>query len=183
MTAAATQRSRSTKAGLGKAIAAQKATQDAPQLQREQPRHAPSSQKSVLLIEIKKFTKDLTPLQTHDRVTKGIRVADLRRFMDAYHLLDTSQVLKVIGTSERTLQRAAEKAKPLDMNVSDRALRLATVTSQAMDVLGSQEAAERWLSIPALGLGGRKPIDLLQSTQGTELVRTLLTRMDYGVYA
>jgi len=152
-------------------------------LQHEQPRNAPSSQKSMLLIEIKKFTKDLTPLQTHDRVTKGIGVADLRRFMGAYHLLATSQVLKVIGTSERTLQRAAEKAKPLDMNVSDRALRLATVTSQAMDVLGSQEAAERWLSIPALGLGGRKPIDLLQSTEGTELVKTLLTRMDYGVYA
>ena len=51
MTAPATQRSRSTKVGLGKAIAAQKATQDAPQLQREQPRHAPSSQKSKLLIE------------------------------------------------------------------------------------------------------------------------------------
>ena len=52
-----------------------------------------------------------------------------------------------------------------------------------MDVLSSQEAAERWLSTPALGIDGRKPIDLLQSTEGTELVKTLLTRMDYGVYA
>jgi uncharacterized protein (DUF2384 family) len=32
-------------------------------------------------------------------------------------------------------------------------------------------------------LDERKPIDLLQSSEGTELVRTLLTRMDYGVYA
>jgi hypothetical protein len=69
VTAAATQRSRSTKAGLGKAIAAQKATQDAPQLQREQPRHAPSRQKSVLLIEIKKFTR----ISRHFRRMTGLR--------------------------------------------------------------------------------------------------------------
>ena len=139
--------------------------------------------KSTLMVELKKFTKELTPLQTHDRVTKGIGVAALRRLMGAYQLLDTEQVLQVIGISERTLQRAAEKARPLDINVSDRALRLASVTSQAIDVLGSQEAAERWLSSPALGLDGRKPIDLLQSTEGTDLVKTLLTRMDYDVYA
>ena len=58
-----------------------------------------------------------------------------------------------------------------------------SVTRQAIDVLGSQEAAERWLSTPATGLDQRKPIDLLQSSEGTELVKTLLTRMDFGVYA
>jgi putative toxin-antitoxin system antitoxin component (TIGR02293 family) len=138
---------------------------------------------SALMVEVKRFTKELSPLQTHDLVTKGIGVANLRRLMNAYLLLDNDQICKVIGASERTLQRAAEKAKPLDTNVSDRAIRLASVTSQAIDVLGSQEAAERWLSSPALGLDGRKPIDLLQSTEGTDLVKTLLTRMDYDVYA
>jgi putative toxin-antitoxin system antitoxin component (TIGR02293 family) len=142
-----------------------------------------SGDKPVLRLELKKFTRELTPLQTHDLVTKGIGVASLRRFMSAYQLLDSDQICKVIGTSERTLQRAAGKARPLDTNVSDRALRLASVTSQAIDVLGSQNAAERWLSRPALALDGRKPIDLLQSTEGTDLVKTLLTRMDYDVYA
>ncbi len=142
-----------------------------------------SGETSALRLELKRFTRELTPLQTHDLVTKGIGVANLRRLMNAYLLLDNDQICKVIGASERTLQRAAEKAKPLDPNVSDRALRLASVTSQAIDVLGSQEAAERWLSSPALGLDGRKPIDLLQSTEGTDLVKTLLTRMDYDVYA
>ncbi|MGZ5914556.1 MAG: type II RES/Xre toxin-antitoxin system antitoxin [Hyphomicrobium sp.] len=144
---------------------------------------AASGQKSILMVELKKFTKELTPLQTHDLVTKGIGVASLKRLMSAYHLLDTDQICKVIGTSERTLDRTGKKARPLSTSVSDRALRLASVTSQAIDVLGSQEAAERWLSSPALGLDGRKPIDLLQSTEGTDLVKTLLTRMDYDVYA
>jgi putative toxin-antitoxin system antitoxin component (TIGR02293 family) len=80
-------------------------------------------------------------------------------------------------------RRSASAAKTLDPNASDRALRLVSVTSQAIDVLGSQEAAERWLASPAMGLDRRKPIDLLQSTEGTEMIKTLLTRMDYGVYA
>ncbi len=71
----------------------------------------------------------------------------------------------------------------MDTNDSDQALRLASVAARAIDVLGSQQAAERWLSSPALGLDGRKPIDLLQSTEGTDLVKILLTRMDYDVYA
>ena len=64
-----------------------------------------------------------------------------------------------------------------------RALRIRSVMSQAVAVLGSKRAAERWLTNPTLGLDGRKPIDLLQSTEGTELVKILLTRMDYDVYA
>jgi putative toxin-antitoxin system antitoxin component (TIGR02293 family) len=56
-------------------------------------------------------------------------------------------------------------------------------TSGAIDVLGSKDAAEHWLAAPAIGLDQRQPIDLLQSSEGAELVKTLLTRMDYGVYA
>ena len=71
----------------------------------------------------------------------------------------------------------------LDHNASDRALRLASVLNQATDVLGSQLAAEHWLSSPAIGLDRRIPIDLLQSSEGTAMVKTLLSRMEYGVYA
>ena len=34
-----------------------------------------------------------------------------------------------------------------------------------------------------MGLDRRRPIDLLQSTEGTTLVKTLLIRIDHGVYA
>ena len=73
--------------------------------------------------------------------------------------------------------------KTVDANATDRALRLVSVMSQAQEVLGSQDAAERWLSSPAMGLDQRVPIDLLQSSEGTAMVKTLLSRMEYGVYA
>jgi putative toxin-antitoxin system antitoxin component (TIGR02293 family) len=86
----------------------------------------------------------------------------------ACRLIESGAVLRAIGIGERALRRAQEESKRLDANVSDRVLRLAAVTLKAIDVLGSQETAERWLSIPAMGLDSRKPIDLLQTTGGTE---------------
>jgi len=126
----------------------------------------------------------MTGLRAHDLVTKGVSVAVAKQVMGAFQLIDETQLYNVLGISQKTMQRrSASATKTLDPNASDRALRLVSVTSQAIDVLGSQDAAERWLSSPAMGLDRRKPIDLLQSTEGTEMVKTLLTRMDYGVYA
>ena len=130
------------------------------------------------------FDGNLTGLGAHDLVTQGVSVLDAKQLMKAFTVIDEGQLYSVLGITARTMQRRAASAhKTLDPNASDRALRLVSVTSQAIDVLGSLEAAERWLSTPAIGLDQRKPIDLLRSSGGTELVKTLLTRMDYGVYA
>ncbi|MBY4791621.1 antitoxin Xre/MbcA/ParS toxin-binding domain-containing protein [Burkholderia multivorans] len=84
--------------------------------------------------------------------------------------------------SERTLQRRKDSASRLDSNASDCLLHLAAVTEQAADVWG-QGAAERWRSTGPMALDGRRAIDLLQRTKGTELVKTLLARWDHGAYA
>jgi putative toxin-antitoxin system antitoxin component (TIGR02293 family) len=126
---------------------------------------------------------DMTPLQTHDIVTKGLPVALAREMIDEYAVVTREALLLAVGVSERTLQRGKDESRLLDSNATDRLIRLASVTEQAIEVLGSKEAAEQWLSQPAIGLDQRRPIDLLQSSEGTELVKTLLTRMDYGVYS
>ncbi|HEY2977238.1 MAG TPA: antitoxin Xre/MbcA/ParS toxin-binding domain-containing protein [Burkholderiaceae bacterium] len=131
-----------------------------------------------------KSRRDVAGLEAHDLVTQGVSVADAREVLKAFTLIDEKQFYEVLGISGRTMQRrAASAAKTLDSNASDRVLRLVSVTDQAIRVFGSQEAAERWLSSPAIGLDRRKPIELLGSTDGTDLVKALLTRMEYGVYA
>ncbi len=127
--------------------------------------------------------RKLSPLQTHKLVAEGLPVATALELMASYRFIDRALVLKAVGISERTLQRAMAAGKALDSNASDRTLRLNSVTRQATDVLGSREAAEHWLTRPAIGLDQHKPIELLQSSEGTELIKTLLTRMDHGVYA
>ena len=40
----------------------------------------------------------------------------------------------------------------------------------------------RWLNSSVLALSGRRPIDLLATPTGVEMVKTLLTQLEYGVY-
>lgn len=54
--------------------------------------------------------------------------------------------------------------------------------AKATEVFGSVDEAERWMSRPAMGLDGQRPIDLLQTVRGTELVHDFLVRLEYGVY-
>ena len=131
-----------------------------------------------------KLHQEITGLTAHDLVTKGVSVAAVKQVMDSFNIITDAQIHEVLGISAKTLQRRSTSgAKTLDSNASDRALRLVSVTRQAINVLGTQEAAERWLDSAAIGLDRRRPIDLLKSTEGCELVKTLLTRMEYGVYA
>jgi putative toxin-antitoxin system antitoxin component (TIGR02293 family) len=121
------------------------------------------------------------PLSVHRLAMKGVQKHLARKFSSAFLLLPRKEVLRVIGVSERTLQRA-EDDDVLDPNASDRLLRLAAVIEQAIEVLRSQEAAEAWLERPAIALDRNRPMDLLETFEGTELVKTLLQRMDYEIY-
>ena len=49
-------------------------------------------------------------------------------------------------------------------------------------MLGSQAEAEHWLSTPAMALNRRRPVDLLISPAGVEMVEQLLGRVERGVY-
>lgn len=125
-----------------------------------------------------------TAIETHDLVKRGVPVSDARQLLRALEIISEGEFYEVLGINPRTMERRAETGKKtLDRNSSDNVLRLVSVMEQAILVLGSQAEAERWLTSPAIGLDQRKPIELLQSTEGTMLVKTLLTRMEYGVYA
>ena len=52
----------------------------------------------------------------------------------------------------------------------------------ATEVLGSREAAGRWLVESAIGLDQRRPLDLLSTSAGADIVRTFLERLQHGVY-
>ena len=119
----------------------------------------------------------------HEMIEKGLPSQDILSFIDSVKLFnDKKVVIKVIGISERTLYRRINKPEPLTTEQSSRTWRFAETLTKAEDVFGDPAEAERWMTTPAMGLEGRKPIDLLTTQVGYELVDDFLTRMDYGVY-
>jgi putative toxin-antitoxin system antitoxin component (TIGR02293 family) len=61
-------------------------------------------------------------------------------------------------------------------------MEVAEILAKATAVLGSRTEAERWLDRPAIGLDHRRPIDLLATTAGVEIVENHLERIEHGVY-
>ena len=58
----------------------------------------------------------------------------------------------------------------------------AEILAKASAILGSQEDAERWLQTLAIGLNRQRPIDLLATRAGAEIVENFLSQLEYGVY-
>lgn len=124
-------------------------------------------------------------LDAHDLVARGIPRAAAKHLLDHLVLLDRSSALEpALGMSSRTLQRhRAELGKPLSMEQSAKALKFAEVLAKATTVFGSQDEAEAWLERPAMGLDRRRPIDLMATPVGADIVETFLDRLEFGVYA
>lgn len=56
------------------------------------------------------------------------------------------------------------------------------IFADAVEVFGSEGAARAWMGKPAIGLDGQRPVDLLQTAEGTEVVKAFLVRLRFGVY-
>lgn len=128
-------------------------------------------------------TQARSAFEIHEMIEKGLPSQDIISFVESVGLLhDKKVVVKVIGMSERTLYRRVKKPEPLTAEQSSRTWRFAEILTKAEDVFGDAGEAERWMNTPAMGLEGRKPIDLITTQVGYELVDDFLTRMDHGVY-
>ena len=124
-----------------------------------------------------------TAFDAHEMLLEGLPGDALNQLERGLQVLDAAALAKAIGMSLRTLQRRrADPSQPLSVDQSGRVWRFAEILAKATEVMGSQRDAEEWLSEPAIGLNGQKPIDLLATAAGTELVETFLCQIQYGVY-
>ncbi len=119
----------------------------------------------------------------HDTVAKGLPAEALTHLVQSLKSLSMDEVLAAVGVSGRTVQRRKLAPKGLlGSDVSGRLWRFAHVLASATEVFGEQVEAERWLVTPAIALDRRRPIDLLSSPVGADLVEELLGRLETGVY-
>jgi putative toxin-antitoxin system antitoxin component (TIGR02293 family) len=125
------------------------------------------------------------PFDAHDKLMAGLSGTSLLHLIDNLKVLrKPSLIEKAVGMSIRTLQRCREfPAKRLSPEQSGRAWKFSEVLAQATKVFGSQREAEEWMERPAMGLDQRRPIDLLATPAGTEIVENFLTRLEYSGFA
>jgi putative toxin-antitoxin system antitoxin component (TIGR02293 family) len=123
-------------------------------------------------------------LDVHHWVSHGIPSISISHLAHAIEPLSSQTLSEALGVSQRTLHRKkGSQNDTLTVAQGGRTFKFAEVVAKATLALGSREAAVQWLTSPAMGLDQQKPVDLIATPMGTQLVEELLGRIEYGVYA
>ncbi|SKB39460.1 putative toxin-antitoxin system antitoxin component, TIGR02293 family [Salegentibacter holothuriorum] len=96
--------------------------------------------------------------------------------------LTLKQVAKLIHVSERTLQRYSPE-KTMDINSSERLIELTRLFHKGIDVFNEKEKFIAWLDRPNKSLANSKPIGLIETSMGIDLVMDELLRIEHGVFS
>ncbi len=127
--------------------------------------------------------KPASRTEIHSTLVAGVPYGALLHLVDSAKGLDEDDIARVLGISTRTLRRQVETPeRPMPVDLASKAWLLAETLAKAAEVFGGKDEAEDWMSSRALGLDNERPIDLLQTVQGAEVVGDFLGRLEYGVY-
>jgi len=84
-----------------------------------------------------------------------------------------------LDLSARSLQRRRREGR-LAPYESDRLYRFARIVALAKHYLGNGDTANRWLKRPNRALGGRTPLESIDTEPGARAVENVLGRIAYG---
>lgn len=114
-------------------------------------------------------------------VDRGVPVASVAELAD-HEGLKPEDIDRLI-IRRRTLAHRKARNQPLNRTESERAIRVAWVTSLAEETFANPDKAKAWLRKPMAVLGDKRPIDLLDSEPGARVIEQLLHRISHGVAA
>jgi putative toxin-antitoxin system antitoxin component (TIGR02293 family) len=92
-------------------------------------------------------------------------------------LSDLAQIAKT------TLHRRIKERQPLDQNESERVIRLFGLYQKAVDVFEDEDHAAKWFSSHPKALGGKTPLEFMETEPGARYVEKLLGRIEHGVFS
>jgi len=112
----------------------------------------------------------------HEVLLRGLPGTALGHFVDSLIVIKSWAIAEALGMSRRTLHRRLNTPKKvLRREQSNQLWAFAYVLSKATTTHGSQERAENWMVTPHASVGLR-PVDLLGSPVGIDIVEYLLER-------
>ena len=118
------------------------------------------------------------PMVTVMMAHKGIPVS---AFNDVSKLFGRKERLaELLNVSVKTMQRYQKEDKKLNPLNSEMVLKFIALFKHGLAVFGLKKAFLNWLDKPAIGLGDMRPFELMKTSNGIDLVKDELVRIEYG---
>jgi putative toxin-antitoxin system antitoxin component (TIGR02293 family) len=120
-----------------------------------------------------------TPLDLVKLGGKGLSKETVSRL--ANHLsIGLQEMAPLLSVNLRTIQRySAERI--FSRTISERILRIALVVARGEVVFGDSDQFRTWLKEPNRAMAGQKPLDLLVSDFGIDMILDQLGRIEHGI--
>jgi putative toxin-antitoxin system antitoxin component (TIGR02293 family) len=96
--------------------------------------------------------------------------------------LSNAEVYELI-VPRRTLAHRIAKHQPLSQEESDKAVRVARMTTLAERAFRDRDKAWRWLRKPKRRFAGKTPIEMLATEAGARLVEEMILQFEHGMAA
>lgn len=119
-------------------------------------------------------------VELHQAVSEGFDFAVAKRLTETTGLPAATILISLkIPPASYERRRQEGRFKPQE---SDRLYRFAEAFHSAVELFdGDEEAARDWMEKPAIGLGGRRPMDMLKTSAEFESLMDLIGRLEHGV--
>jgi putative toxin-antitoxin system antitoxin component (TIGR02293 family) len=130
-------------------------------------------------------------LERIEMIKGGLRASEAKRIF-ADLSIGQGAALKALRLSPATVNKKAKQDQTLSPGESERVLGMAKLVGQLEAMIqasGNPEGFDatgwmsRWLQAPLPALGGRRPMDLMDTMEGQALVSATLAQMQGGAYA
>jgi putative toxin-antitoxin system antitoxin component (TIGR02293 family) len=120
------------------------------------------------------------PFLLIEKTREGLTKDDADALAEVYGLTDR-EMARILNLSERTYHRYKEEAR-LDVSASDRLLQLKKLLQYGEQVFDERGKFTRWMRRPLRVLGGKTPLELMDTNTGTKLVENTLGRIEHFVF-
>lgn len=122
-----------------------------------------------------------TPLDLVSLTRRGLRKQALTNLGDLLSLT-TTELASLLPVTKRTIQRK----KPgdfLSTAASEQIILISELTDKGIETFGNIKPFKKWLKTENTALNGHKPLSLLDTAIGIQLVDDVLMRLSHGVYS
>lgn len=114
-------------------------------------------------------------------IQAGITKNALEHFK-ALSCLDYQQLSQILSVARATLINKKGDNR-FDDSISEKVMDLADLYSYGIEVLESPARLNAWIAAPNRALGDKPPFSLLDTFIGRQEVKSIIGRIDYGVYS
>lgn len=146
------------------------------------PEFVPVPQQGGILSQVfSSIDKDHEPdsMQVINLIREGVSGDSIIRLAELINI-PKNDVYNLLNLKARTAQR--QVSKNLDADKSGHLMQITKILQRCVEVFEDLEKAKRWLKSPNYALGNQIPLNLLDTTEGIELVGDTLTRIEYGAF-